>query len=392
MRNSAPTLAKGRGMERSSKPQTAALKTQKVAKAPVARAVKPAPKPTGKTSAKPAPKAASSKKAAPAKPIAKKAAPAKPAPKPAAPRPAAPKPAAPKPAVKNVASAKPTAKSAKPAPKPVAAKPVAAKPAAKKSFPAKSSTAKPAPKPVAKKAAPAKPAPKKTVAAKPATTALRETSKASRPVAKPAPKAVAAKPASKPVAKAPAKSLAKPLAKPVAKPLPKPAPVPVPKAPRLADAIKAFEAAVKLFQRGNFSTARDAFEKLRDRYPNQTEILARVQMYVNICVVRLQTPARPPQTPDQLYDQGVVELNRANFGAAVELFKRALKSQPSQPHVLYSLAAAQVRAGDADEGLRTLELAVEAKELNRSHARNDPDFAALRGDLRFQELVGLLGL
>jgi tetratricopeptide (TPR) repeat protein len=166
----------------------------------------------------------------------------------------------------------------------------------------------------------------------------------------------------------------------------------MPKAPKLADALKAFESAVKLFQRGNFTTAREAFEKLRERYPNQTEILARAQMYLNICELRLKTPARPPQTPDALYDQGVVEMNRAHFDAAIDLFKRALKALPQQPHVLYSLAAAQVRSGDADEGLRTLERAVEAKELNRSHARNDPDFAALRGDTRFQELVGLLGL
>ncbi len=164
----------------------------------------------------------------------------------------------------------------------------------------------------------------------------------------------------------------------------------MPKQPKLADALKAFESAVKLFQRGSFATAKDAFGKLRDRYPNQTEIIARVTTYVTICEHRLSSPDRPPQTPDALYDQGVVEMNRAHFETAIDLFKRALRTEPSQPHILYSLAAAQVRSGDSDEGLRTLERAVEAKELNRSHARNDPDFAALRGDMRFQELVGLL--
>jgi tetratricopeptide (TPR) repeat protein len=117
-----------------------------------------------------------------------------------------------------------------------------------------------------------------------------------------------------------------------------------------------------------------------------------VASYLRICDSRLTAPPRAPQTPDALYDQGVLEMNRAHFDAAIEYFKRALKSQPHQPHVLYSLAAAQVRSGKADEGLETLERAVEAKEINRSHARNDPDFASLRSDERFQELVGLHGL
>jgi tetratricopeptide (TPR) repeat protein len=163
----------------------------------------------------------------------------------------------------------------------------------------------------------------------------------------------------------------------------------IPKQPRLADCVKAFEGALKLFHRGNFGDARDAFERLIDKYPNQTEILARVAQYLEVCRTRLRTPPRVPHTPDAYYDRGVMELNRANYESAISLFEKALKGT-KQPHILYSLAAAQTRVGRTEEGLRNLEQAVALRDVHRSQARQDPDFLALRQDPRFQELVGIL--
>lgn len=278
-------------------------------------------------------------------------------------------------------------KSAKPAraTKSTTSVPARAKVAKRAAVPAKAAPPK---KGASAKAAPPKAAPKKAEARaappRPAAKAAPSKRPAVAPVAtKVAPKTVAAKPVA-----------ARPQPRPALRPAPPPvAPVrvvPKPPKPKLADALKAFDAAIKLFQRGNFATAKESFLKIRERYANQTEIVARVDSYLRICESRLKAPQRIPQTPDALYDQGVLEMNRAHFETAIDYFKRALKSQPHQPHVLYSLAASQVRSGKADEGLATLERAVEAKEINRSHARNDPDFAALRTDERFQELVGLM--
>jgi hypothetical protein len=325
--------SKGRSTPKASTQKSKTVAKKSEAKRPAKAA---AAKPAVKASAKAAPKAAPSKpgarKPAPAAAPKKTAAPSKAAPK----KPAAPKATPPKAAPKKVAA------------KPVAGKPVAGKPVAGKPV------AKPAPKkaaPVAKK----KPAP----AAAPRATA--------RPAGGRSAKARAA------------------TAKATAAPPPR---VPPQRAPKLADAIKAFEAAVKVFQRGNFANARDSFEKIVERYPNQTELVARVQTYLSICTRRLEPQGKAPQSPDALYDLGIVELNRAHYDRAIDLFKRALKSQPHQSHILYSLAAAQVRSGLTDEGLKTLERAVESRDIHRSHARNDPDFAALRDDARFQEIVG----
>jgi outer membrane protein assembly factor BamD (BamD/ComL family) len=161
-------------------------------------------------------------------------------------------------------------------------------------------------------------------------------------------------------------------------------------APSLGIVVKAFEAALKAFHRGNFKEARDGFENIIQRFPHHTDIIARVNTYLAICRNRTTPAPHLPQTADSLYDRGVVELNNWNYDAAVTLFERALKGQSGAPHILYSLAAAQIRVGRVDEGLRNLEHAIEARDRYRYQARRDPDFAALRAEPRFLELVGIL--
>ena len=103
----------------------------------------------------------------------------------------------------------------------------------------------------------------------------------------------------------------------------------------------------------------------------------------------MQPAHAAPKTPDSLFDRGVVEMNRGNYLIAVSLLERALKVQPGSAHVLYTLAAAQVRAGVTESGLGNLERAIAAREFYRSRARQDPDFTPVKWNARFQELVGL---
>jgi hypothetical protein len=154
-------------------------------------------------------------------------------------------------------------------------------------------------------------------------------------------------------------------------------------------AVRAFEQALKVFNRHDFSAARSAFESILDKFGDQAEIVARARTYLTISEQRLARTPAVPRNPDALYDQGVFELNRGNAQLAIELFEKALKAEPRAAHVLYSLAAACARVNDQTKAIESLRRAISIQPVHRSHARRDLDFVSLRTNETFQQLVGL---
>jgi len=153
-------------------------------------------------------------------------------------------------------------------------------------------------------------------------------------------------------------------------------------------AITAFGKAVNFFNRHNFEKAREAFESFVERFPEESEMVARARTYVAICHQRLARPPSPPRNAEALYNQGVYELNRGRIEQAISYFERALKAQPEADHVLYSLAAAHARLGQVTQALEELKQAIGRREVYRIQARRDPDFTLLYSHPIFQELVG----
>lgn len=243
-------------------------------------------------------------------------------------------------------------------------------------------------KPVAssKKAAPEK------VTAKPVAAKAAKKVVAKVPVAPV--KAVVA-PKSKPVAKG--KVAAAPKGKPVTtiarKPERKPAKaveVVVKKVatPNATAAVSSFEQGLKLFNKHDFAGARTLFERILQKFSEQSEIIVSVRRYLSICEQKLARTPSTPKNPDALYDQGVFELNRANVREAIQLFEKALKVEPRAAHVLYSLAAAYARLENPRKALEILRKAIQLQTVHRSRARTDQDFASLRNEEEFQNLTG----
>lgn len=256
-----------------------------------------------------------------------------------------------------------------------------------------------APKPKTKTAA--------KIAAKPVAKSIV---KATKPAAKPAPKKavkIVAAPASrktttKPTSQVKAMSVpvkAKPAlaqktivslaAKPkiVTKPKATPPPAPVPRR-QTSQAIRAFEQAVKVFNLRQFSEAKHLFEELQKQYFQEVEIIARSQMYIQVCNGKLMSLRNSPRDAEEFYDRGVVALNVGNFSQARTFFEKALKLRPDDSYTLYSLAATHAQSGTTDQALRYLEQAVQKQPRLRHRALHDSDFSVLKEDRRFLELLG----
>ncbi|MFZ4794082.1 MAG: TPR end-of-group domain-containing protein [Blastocatellia bacterium] len=156
-----------------------------------------------------------------------------------------------------------------------------------------------------------------------------------------------------------------------------------------AVALKVFEQAVKVFNRRQFLEAKTLFENLIARYPQEVEILARVSTYVHVCNQRLAQSENRPQSADELYDRGVFALNTGNFAVARDFFEKALRARPNEAHLLYSLAVTVLRLGSIDEALGYLKRSFDLQPRFRAQALNDSDFADLREDRKFLNLLGM---
>ncbi len=226
----------------------------------------------------------------------------------------------------------------------------------------------------------------------------------SKKSASPSKKAVAASKKSPPksspkkLAKATA---AKPVKKQAAKPTPRPAPArratpakavqPPPKkaaASNSLQAVKAFEQALRLFNRHDYAGAKEAFENILTKFSDQADIIAPARTYIAICDQRVARAPVVPRNADALYDQGVVQLNKGNFADAVGLFEKGLKVEPRADHIWYSLSAAHARMNQSIKSLDALRRAISIRSVHRSHARRDPDFASLHTSEEFQQLTG----
>jgi TolA-binding protein len=280
---------------------------------------------------------------------------------------------------RSTASPKPSAKSSKKTLKKETKQPLQTKTSNKtaKAVIAKGGKPVAASKKVAVQKATAKPVPAKVV--------KKETVKA---VVAPKSKSVVAK--SKVVAPKSKKEALKTIVRKPERKTVKAVEVPVKKVstPNALAAVSSFEQGLKLFNKHDYAGARDLFERILQKFSEQTEIVVSVRRYLAICGQKLARTPSAPKNPDALYDQGVFELNRANVREAIQLFEKALKVEPSAAHILYSLAAAYARLENPRKALEILRKAIQLQTVHRSRARTDQDFASLRNDEEFQNLTG----
>jgi tetratricopeptide (TPR) repeat protein len=166
-------------------------------------------------------------------------------------------------------------------------------------------------------------------------------------------------------------------------------PAPTPRQPTLdeAAALRAFERAHKEFVRGRFAEARTQFRTLIEQHSGVAEVTARARTYLAIAEARMRSESAMPRNAEELYDRGVIELNRGDFVAAQEMFERALKRDPEAAHIYYGLAATRARLGAFEPALQSLGRALEIQPNLRVRAQHDPDLAPLRNEPEYERLI-----
>jgi len=169
-------------------------------------------------------------------------------------------------------------------------------------------------------------------------------------------------------------------------------PLDTPRRKPASGALKAFEHAVRVFNKRQFDEARELFDLVQHRFPQEVEIVARSQTYIQVCSQRMQRPPTSPRSADELYDRGVFHLNIGDFAQARQLFEKALRLSPGEPHLLYSLAASHAQSGSHEEALTFLDQLIQEHPRFRTQALNDSDFSELHENRRFLDILGVSSL
>ena len=87
------------------------------------------------------------------------------------------------------------------------------------------------------------------------------------------------------------------------------------------------------------------------------------------------------------YEIGLTALRLRRLPLSVDHFRRALDLSPADSNTLYNLACVHSLAGDIDEALEALSLALQSGFSDLPLARRDKDLEALRKDPRFEGLL-----
>jgi len=191
-----------------------------------------------------------------------------------------------------------------------------------------------------------------------------------------------AKSAPKSAPKAAAKMAA---AKPVAAPAPAPAPPPPPvRKPTYHEAVAMYERGLQALQRRDFAASAEALRNVIERYPDERELLERARLYLKVCERELEPKEPAPKTAEEWVVAATVAQNSGDEAGALRHLQRALTEDPRHDHAHYLMAVATLQRNDTATALDHLRRAVALNPENRSRARQDPDFDALRDDPAFR--------
>ena len=152
-------------------------------------------------------------------------------------------------------------------------------------------------------------------------------------------------------------------------------------------ALRDYERALDHLRRKQYPEAAEGFKSILKNHPQEREIADRCRAYLRVCERDMGEKVLPLKRVDDYYYQGVLESNRQRYDEALKHLDRALKMDPKDDRVLYTMASTQALKGDREQALSALKEAIGMNAANRIHAQQDPDFDPLRDDDAFIDMV-----
>ncbi len=150
-------------------------------------------------------------------------------------------------------------------------------------------------------------------------------------------------------------------------------------------ALKHYEAALKLMQEGKYEQAHVAFNGMLATAP--PELGHSIRMYVNACLQQVVKGKTTFQSHEERYDYAISRLNNGDYADAREEFKTILAENNSADYAFYGLAVLSSMTGETHTCLEHLSAAIRLNAKNRIQARSDSDFQDMADDQRFTELL-----
>ena len=145
--------------------------------------------------------------------------------------------------------------------------------------------------------------------------------------------------------------------------------------------VESYSKALELLYAKDWAAAKEIMERLVSESDNR-QLADRARQGLGICERELGSDAEA----DDPYLAAVVEKNRGNFDAALELCSAEGKEEDDE-RFAYLMASLHSLAGAPEKALAHLETAIRLEPKNRIHAYHDPDFAELRGQDDFSQLI-----
>jgi len=155
-----------------------------------------------------------------------------------------------------------------------------------------------------------------------------------------------------------------------------------------ADVYRLYEKALRLIHNKEYQKARDAFQHMKEHFPDELEVVSKANEYMKVCDRRLGLANESPVSGDELIDQGVMYHNAGDHRKAVACYSQALEQPGTDKAVIqYALAASEAAQGETAKAIENLKKAIRTRPELRYTVRNDPDFQALNENLEFKELI-----